>query len=245
MRVRGPINQKKTVLSGDRLAALQSGDIDALLAINRAEFGGFKMEDPPDDGGDGGDDDDTGGDGGDDDGDKGGSDTPSVEDLARQLAETEKRMKAADKRADAAEKKIKDAEKAEQGELEQAKTEVEELKASVAEKDKVIRELRLNNAFLTANKHTWHDPDTALSLADSGGYLEDVVDDEGQVDKKVLGSALDRLAKDKAYLIKTEEKKDDDDGTPSGEPAGGRSDNSKDAAARKKQLRGRFPALNR
>lgn len=242
MRFRGPIGARKA-------AALRAGDLTTLFAINRAEFGGFNMmadDDGDDDAGSdgGGDGDDGGGDDGtDDDGDSGEKDSAA---LARQLADMEKRMKAADKRADAAEKKIKEAEKAEQDELTRAKGELEEAQAELTKRDEEIKSLRLNNAFLTANKITWHDPDTALSLAASGGYLEGVTDDDGVVDKKALGSALDKLAKEKKYLVNAESKADDDepDG-PSGEPAGGRSKNAKDREARKKQLSSRFPVLNR
>lgn len=254
MRFRGPIAKKEARISGARLAALRSGDVAGLIAINRAEIGLgplFRMEDDDDDHNDdnGGSDDDTGGDddgGGDDSGD-GGSDTDDPKELARQLDSAERRMKAADKRAAAAEKKVKDAEDAEKGELQKAQDDLKELQSTVEEQGGVIHTLRLENAFLTANKHNWHDADTALSLAQSGGYLEDVADEDGVVDKKALGSALDKLAKDKKYLVKTESKDDsgDDDAGPSGEPAGGRSKNSKDKAARRKELGGRFASLNR
>jgi hypothetical protein len=253
MRFRGPI---KTRLSDEKVAALQSGDTQRLIAINRAEFCGHRMLDDDDDkdkdkdqGGDSGDVDkgsDSGGDDGGDD-DKGDSGTPTIEDLARQLAETEKRMKAADKRADAAEKQLKHEEDAKKDELTKATERAEELEQKVAELETTVKTLRLSNAFVTANKHVWHDPETALSLAQSGGYLDDVTDEDGEVDKKALGSALDRLAKDKSYLIKPKEKDSDDDdaGSPSGEPAGGRSSNAKDREARRTQLKSRFPALNR
>ncbi len=179
------------------------------------------------------------------DGSNKGSGSLSIEELAEQLEKTNARMKAADKRADAAEAKIKEAERAELDE-------VTRLKADLEDRDKKIEELtganaglRLNTAFITANKVTWHDSDTALALAQSGGYMEGVMDDEGEINKKALGSALDRLAKEKPYLVKSEKDEDGTPGSPSGQPAGGRSENGKDDAARKQTLKKRFPVLNR
>lgn len=185
-------------------------------------------------------------DGGADSGSGGDSGVTDPKELQRLLEETERRMKAADKRADAAEKKIKEQEDAKKDELTKATDELTEAQQKIADLTKTVVTLRLENAFLTANKHSWHDPDTALALADKGGYLEGVLDDEdGTVDKKVLGSALDRLAKDKPFLVKTKEKQDDNPDSASGEPAGGRSNNSKDEKVRRQQLKSRFSSLNR
>lgn len=156
-----------------------------------------------------------------------------------------RRMKAADKRADEAEARLKKIEDAKKDDLTKATERAEELEKEIESRDEVIRELRLKNAFLSTNKHNWHDPDTALDLAERNGYLEEVLSDDGEVDKVRLGKALDRLAKEKQFLVKTEEKKNDEPGEPSGEPAGGRSDNTKDDKAKKEALRKRFPVLNR
>lgn len=206
--------------------------------------------DPDDDGtnDDGGQDGGSGDTGSGDTGDTGSGDSGTTDpaELLRRLEETERRMKAADKRADAAEKKIKEQEDAKKDELTKATDELTEAQQKIEALAKENTTLKLQNAFLTANKHSWHDPDTALALADTGGYLEGVIDeDTGSVDKKVLGSALDRLAKDKAFLVKAKEKQNDDTDSASGEPAGGRSNNSKDEKARKQQLKSRFSSLNR
>jgi hypothetical protein len=181
-----------------------------------------------------------------DNGGSGDSGTTDPAELLRRLEETERRMKAADKRADAAEKKIKEQEDAKKDELTKATDELTEAQQKIDTLTKENTSLKLKNAFLTANKHSWHDPDTALALADNGGYLDGVIDEEdGTVDKKALGSALDRLAKDKAFLVKSKDKQDDSQDSPSGEPAGGRSNNSKDEKVRKQQLKSRFSSLNR
>jgi hypothetical protein len=111
----------------------------------------------------------------------------------------------------------------------------------------VISGLRLQVAFLSANQHEWHDGEVALSLAQSKGYLEDVVDEEsGEVDKKALKKALDRLATEHKYLVASGGKKDDDEpDEPSGSPAGGRKGNNKDKDARRQQLANRIPSINR
>jgi hypothetical protein len=223
------------------------------MAINRAEFGGFFMG-PEDDDDDDDDDDNTddSGAGGkkkskkksdDDDTDSGGDDDDDDDGDAERLR---KRMKAADKRAAEAEAELQKIRDKDKTELERAQGQVGDLEKQVETLQSEVTTLRLQNAFLTSNKHTWHDGDTALALAQSKGYLDDIVDDEGTVDKKALGKALDRLATEHKYLVKTDEKKDDDDepGGPSGEPAGRRSDNSKDEKAKAAQLRKRFPVLN-
>jgi hypothetical protein len=253
MRVRGPINSRR--LSEAATAALASGDIDALLAANRAEFGGFRMmADEGDDDGDDDDDDAQGGGSDDSDDDKDDSKddksedkSDSDDDAESELEAMRKRMKAADKRAAELDRKLRDLQDKDKPELERAKTDLEEITAERDLLRKEMSDLRLQNAFLTANKVTWHDPDTALALAQSKGYLEDVVDeDDGSVDRKALAKALERLSKEHKYLVKGKEKKEDDepDG-PSGESAGGRSDNSKDARAKKQAMRNRFPVLNR
>lgn len=199
-----------------------------------------------DQGGDGGSGGDNSGDNSGGSNDGGDSGSTGGDDLQRRLEDMERRMKAADKRADAAERKVKEQEDAKKDELTKATDDLTEAQATIATLQKENTSLKLQNAFLVSNKHTWHDPDTALALAETGGYLEGVLDEEsGSVDKKALSSALDRLAKDKQFLVKSKDKQTDDTDSASGEPAGGRSNNSKDERARKQQLKSRFSSLNR
>lgn len=235
-------------LSEDALAALKSGNVEELLRLSRIEFpGNFRMMADEDDDDD---DDDTSGDGGDNGGDGDDDEDDSDDDTdsndSAELEKLRKRMKAADKRASEAERKLQQIEDAKKDDLTKSTDRVTELETQVTTLQGEVSTLRLQNAFLTANKHEWHDPEVALSLASSKGYLEDVVDeDDGGVDKKALSKALDRLAKEHGYLVASKDKKDDEPGTPSGEPSGGRSDNAKDEKQRKAALRNRFPALNR
>lgn len=237
-------------LSDDALRALQSGDTQALIDSHKHRFGDWKMmaddddDDEDDDSDAGGDDkdkddsDDSGdGDGDDDDDDSSGDDGDKVSkaDLEAAL----KRMKAADQRAAKAEKALKDIEDGKKDDLTKATDRVTELEEQVEEQGSTITSLRLENAFLTANKHTWHKPNAALRLAQSEGYLDDVVGDDGTVDQKKMSSALDKLAKENAYLIKT------GGSGSSGESGGGRSGNTKDDKATKEADQRRAPALSR
>lgn len=243
MRHRGPVAPRKTVhpLTGEPIVPVGYVNGRPVWPI----LGGDASNDDDDD-----DQDDNSGDsgagGGNDQGDKTGSDGDDTKVDRTDLEALEKRMKAADRRADEAERKLKQIEDAKKDDLTKAQDELGEVKNALEQAQSLITSLRLQNAFLTANKHSWHDPDTALDLAQSKGYLEGVLTDDGEVDKKALGNALDRLAKEKAFLVKSEDKKEkDDDQPPSGQPAGGRSDNTKDEKARKQRLQRRFPAINR
>lgn len=244
MRHRGPVAplMKTHPLTGEPIVPVGVVNGKVIWPI----CGGAETDDEDDDkdkdGADSGDTGSGGADKGKDAGSDGDDEPVSKEDYKALL----KRMQAADRRAAEAEKKIKDAEDAEKGDLEKATGRVAELEKEVETLSGTLRSLRLQNAFLTANKHTWHDPDTALTLAQNQGYVEDdIVDDDGQVDKKRLAKALDRLAAEKPYLVKPADDKKDQPDSPSGEPAGGRSDNAKDDAAAKEKLRRRFPVLNR
>lgn len=253
MKVRGLVKPRS--VSGARLLALAAGDTDALLRINRQEFGGWRMMADSDDDDEDDDDDDSGDSGADDDDDadddksksKDNKDDDDADDSAdERLRKLEKRMRAADKRADAAEAELRKRQDAEKGDLEKATDELTEARAKVEELTGVVSSLRLENAFLTTNTHEWHDPDTARALAQSKGYLDDVTDeDTGEVDKKALKKALDRLANDHKYLVKTKSAGPSEEDSPSGESAGGRSDNTKDTKAKKQKMKNRFPVLNK
>lgn len=80
---------------------------------------------------------------------------------------------------------------------------VTELEGNVTERDGTIQRLRIENAFLTANDFSWHDPQDAMRLAD----LSDVeIEEDGTV--VGLKEALKALARAKPHLIKSTEKAD-------------------------------------
>lgn len=147
--------------------------------------------------GDGGGSGDGNGDGGnnsDDGASTDGKDDPEKEALR-------KRMVAADRRASDLEKRLKEFEDKDKTESQRLTDEVTNLKAQNEELQKALREAKVQNAFLTSNDYQWQDPDTALRLAD----LSEVVDEDGEVDKKALKRALKDLADGKPFLVKTQE----------------------------------------
>lgn len=243
-------------LSDEALSALQSGDVQALMDHHKARFGGWSMMADEDD--DDSDDDDDSAGGGDDKKNKSGSDDDDssgdddddddddADDSDKPVSRAEfdrmmKRMKAADQRADKAEKRLREIDDADKTDLQKANDRVEELEGQVGELTSTLQSERLNNAFLSlADGPTWHKPATALKLAQTDGYLEDVVSDDGTVDQKALASALKQLAKDHEYLVKPRE-----GAGPSGEGGKGRSNNSKDDKAAKQERDRRAPALAR
>ncbi len=232
-------------LSDEAIAALQRGDVAALINSHKPMFGGFVMkeeDEEDDDTSDKDDKDDTGDSGsGDDDDDSGddSEDDTDDDDVKAELAKLKKRMIAADKARSKAEAKLREIEDAEKGELEKATDRVGTLETEVTELRSELQSERLSNAFLASNKHTWHKPASALKLAQSEGFLEDVIKDDGTVDNKAMGSALDKLAREHEYLVKRE------GSGSSGESSSGRSGNGKDDKAVKDADRRRAPALSR
>lgn len=73
----------------------------------------------------------------------------------------------------------------------------EEAEARIADLTKTQEDYEVKLAFLGNAKYTWHNPATALKLLDRTG----VEIKDGEV--KGLDKAIDKLAKDEAYLVKT------------------------------------------
>lgn len=156
----------------------------------------------------------------------------------------QERMKAADRRASSAEQKIKEQEDAKKGDLEKANDKVKEHETTISTLQKEVSDLRLQNAFLSANEHSWHDADEALASAQRNGYLEGVVKEDGSVDKSALKTALKRLATEKKFLLKSSSS---DSGSGSSGPSGGNvgsGSGSSMSAKDEEALRRKYPALN-
>ena len=152
-----------------------------------------------------GDGDQDSGPGTDDDADPGnGSDDGGAGTVTREeFDQLRRQLSAADKRREDAEKRLKDIDDAKKDELTKATEQVEQLTKTLASRDKELADMRLQNAFLTANTGiTWHDPSDALALAERQGYLEGVVGEDGKVDVAKLKVKLQELAKAKAHLVK-------------------------------------------
>lgn len=238
-------------LSEDAIKALQSGDVEALMESHRGRWNLTMMADDGDDDDDSDDDDDAGnggsgdsGSGDDDDDDDSGSDgdddTVSKADLLRM----EKRMKAADKRASEAEARLRKIDDADKTELQKAQDRVTELEEESDTLRNDNKGLRLQVAFLSINDQAWHKPGVALRLAQSEGYLDDVVGEDGTVDEKAMKKAMQNLAKEHEYLVNKGGGSGGGSGS-SGESAGGRSKNGKDDKQQEDTDRRRAPALSR
>lgn len=148
----------------------------------------------------------------------------------------------------------------------QVETELQQLKdKDLSEKDKAVKdlqtvtderdslistvnELRLSNAFLSANKVTWNDGDVALSIAQAKGYLADAVNDKGEVNTKELEKALDKLAADHKYLVKAKDDGDEEEEetpTASGAPASGAGRQKHGDQVQTDRIKATLPALGR
>lgn len=192
--------------------------------------------------------DQSGGDGGSDAaGNNSGGTTVSKEEFDRVI----ERMKAADRNAAAAAAKLKELEEKDLSEQEKIAKRLPELEAQVNELAAENKGLKAKVAFLGIDTHSWHDPDVALGQVD----LSEVIDADGNIDKKALKKSVEDLAKNKPFLVKSA---NDDksggsgsgaqgnqggtgsSGTPAGSGGKPGSNQSLDEAA----LRKKYPALN-
>lgn len=183
-----------------------------------------------------------------------GGETETVATLSRKLTNSEEaRNRNADKRREAetalaeANKKIGKMEK--DGTPDDAiKTQNDELTASNAKLLASNQNLMIQIALRDDKGHDWQDPDAVLRLAD----LSEVEFDEKTSKAVGLKAALDKLAKEKPYLLKLkEESKDEEQDNPNGgrgtgrRPAPRNTGKPSDAAAETARLKAKYPALRR
>lgn len=154
-------------------------------------------------------------------------------------------LRAADKGRAALEQKLKEIDDAKKDELTKATERAEELEKALADRDTELANMRLQNAFLTANTGiTWKDPEDALDLAERRGYLEGVVSEDGKVDSGKLASKLKELAKAKPHLVESDGSNKEEEKKPTGQSVGSKGSNGKQQGGDKIPARyGRF--LNR
>jgi hypothetical protein len=144
------------------------------------------------------------------------------------------RLIAADKTRTEAQDQLRQLLEKDLPEQEKLKKALDEAAASRDANAAALRETRLENAFLKDNKFKWHDPTTALKLADLSKVE---IQDDGTVLN--LTAALDALAKSHPFLIDSTPAADPPRGS-TGAPAGGRaSDTNQDM----KVMANRVPAL--
>jgi hypothetical protein len=101
-----------------------------------------------------------------------------------------------------------------------------------------VESLSRSNAFLSDNSHEWIDPAAALKLLDDS----DIEIDENGVTQG-LKPALDKLAKDKPFLLKTVEKAKPKPPRSGDQPGGGRRPTKQVQEQERKKLMGQFSAL--
>lgn len=134
--------------------------------------------------------------------------------------------------------------------LADAQAKITELEGQLAAKSGTDTTSLIREEFRDSDLYDWHDRKVAFSLLD----LNEVdVDDDGTVDTDSLKDAIEKLAKDKPYLIKTkakakdedEDDEDDDDkekpGRRSGAPVNGRKRSSQQKS--EAQVKDKFPIL--
>jgi len=178
----------------------------------------------------------------------GGSNTDSNNTVSREdFEKLRTQLSTADQKRTAAEQELQQLKDKDLSEMDKAK---KDLQTVTEERDnllKTVNDLRLANAFLSANTITWNDSEVALEIANSKGYLADAVNDKGEVDSKELAKALEKLSKDKPFLVKAKDGEDDDDDeTPaSGAPASGAGRRKQDDTARMDRINKALPALGR
>lgn len=167
------------------------------------------------------------------------------DDEESELDRVKRRMKAADRRAAELQRQLREAQDKDKPADERLKARVTELEEENAELKAELPKIRLQSAFLEITEHDWHNRSTALSTAQSEGYLDDVVEDDGTVDKSGLKRAMTRLAKEHSYLIKPKDKPPAKDQAATSQGGKEKVNKPTDKATREKELRGRVPALSR
>ena len=179
----------------------------------------------------------------------GGNDTGNETVSRADFEKLQRQLSEADRKRQATETELQELKDKDLSEKDKA---VKDLQTVTEERDSLLGEvnnLRLANAFLGANTIIWNDSDVALEIASSKGYLADAVNDKGEVDGKELAKALEKLSKDKPYLVKSKDDDEDEEeepkGKPSGAPASGAGRNKGDDKARMDRLRQDLPALGR
>lgn len=197
------------------------------------------------DGGDGSD----GGDGGTGDGtdgdkpdDKKGKEEPvSREEYERLKA----RMQASDKNNADLQKKVKEFEDKERTDLEKA---TNDLQSVTAERDTLAatnKGLQFDLAFALNTKHSWQDPSIVMDLVRKAEGI--TMEEDGTITG--MTEALDKIAKDKPFLLKTTDGNDggDDNGKGQQNPSGTSTGSGKKPDGKgldENALRKKYPALN-
>lgn len=110
------------------------------------------------------------------------------------------RMQAADRNRTEAQDKLKKIEQAQMTELDRTKAQLTEAQNALVQAQQANQERALENAFLADNTYSWHNSEDALALLDRAGVE---VKEDGTVSG--MKAAIEKLSKERAYLIKPAE----------------------------------------
>lgn len=165
--------------------------------------------------------------------------TVSPEDFER----LRRQLSAADKRIAEYDKRQKAEEDAKKSELTKASERVTELEGTVTKLQEENNQLKLTNEFSMLEGYTWKNPATALRIARAEGFLDEVIGDDGAVDKGKLKKQIEAFSKKWPELTKGE-KQEDGVKPPSGTAVGSGRQTTPTGADEDK-LRRRYSALRR
>lgn len=148
-------------------------------------------------------------------------------------------LRAADQNRSRVEQELKQLRDKDLPEADKLKRDFEEVSTRATKLEADLQKVRVENAFLKANKYKWQDPEVALAVADMSAVT---IDDKGNVTG--LEAALDRLAKAKPWmLVQGEAGESEEKGSkpPAGAPAMNGAGGS--TGPDKTKLVGRLPAM--
>jgi hypothetical protein len=151
-----------------------------------------------------------------------------------------RRRTEAERERDALKQELEEIRGKDKSEVEKMTERVTTLESENTSLKEALRSQRLENAFLSDNTYSWHNPGRALALAD---LSEVEIDEDGK--GHGLKAALDKLAKSDAYLLKKESAEDDEEDLPNTKVTNkSKKDKTKDKAQDSALLQ-KYPALRR
>lgn len=143
-------------------------------------------------------------------------------------------------------------ERKDKSDLENAQRDLTERDEKLSKRDQILKRNLVQTAILMDDNYTWHDLDLVITALDSEIVTVDL--DEGRVEG--IAEELKRIAKDKAFLVKSskkEKKQEDQNGKPQGQqqqrgasgtnPGGAGQQQVNQALANRQELIKKSPAL--
>lgn len=141
-------------------------------------------------------------------------DEPTIESLQEELSVAKRARNRADRKARKLARDLAQAEQERdalksggQKELADAQDKIQELEATIESLQGQDAVQLVRDEFRDSTKFQWHNSRTAFALLD----IDDIDVEDGKVDSESLDEAIDKLAKDHPYLVKTADKQDDED----------------------------------